>query len=55
MKPIKMTRTYRLLIRLRPVLRFVKTRILHTDDAPERVQERANAPVEPWCLIPVWR
>ena len=34
---MKMTRTHRLLIRFRPVLRFVKTRILHTDDSPERI------------------
>ena len=28
---------YRLLIRLRPVLRFVKFRILHVDDSPQRM------------------
>jgi len=32
-----MTIRLRLLIRYRPVLRFVKTRILHTDDSPERI------------------
>lgn len=32
-----MTRTHRLLIRFRPVLRFIKTRILHIDDSPERI------------------
>ena len=30
-----MTLRLRLLIRFRPVLRFIKTRILHTDDSPE--------------------
>lgn len=30
-------RTHRLLIRMRPVLRFVKTRILHINDEPERI------------------
>jgi hypothetical protein len=34
---IRMTRTHRLLIRLRPVLRFIKTRVLHIDDTPERI------------------
>lgn len=32
-----MTRRLRLLIRLRPVLRFIKQRILHTDDSPQRI------------------
>ena len=32
-----MTIRLRLLIRYRPVLRFIKTRILHTDDSPERI------------------
>lgn len=32
-----MTTTHRLLIRYRPVLRFIKMRILHTDDTPERM------------------
>lgn len=32
-----MTMRLRLLIRYRPVLRFIKTRILHTDDSPERI------------------
>jgi uncharacterized protein len=37
MKPLMMTRTHRLLIRFRPALRFIKTRILHIDDSPERI------------------
>ncbi|MBL7215408.1 MAG: DUF2062 domain-containing protein [Phycisphaerae bacterium] len=32
-----MTLRLRLLIRFRPVLRFIKTRILHVDDSPERI------------------
>ena len=32
-----MTTRHQLLIRFRPVLRFVKTRILHIDDAPDRI------------------
>ena len=32
-----MTIRLRLLIRFRPVLRFIKTHILHTDDSPERI------------------
>lgn len=32
-----MTLRLRLLIRFRPVLRFIKTRILHIDDSPERI------------------
>lgn len=32
-----MTPGLRLLIRLRPVLRFVKHKILHTDDSPQRI------------------
>lgn len=32
-----MTTRLRLLIRFRPVLRFVKYRVLHTDDSPERI------------------
>lgn len=34
---MQLKKTYRLLIRLRPVLRFVKTRILHVQDSPERL------------------
>lgn len=34
---MKLNRTHRLLIRLRPVIRFVKTRILHADDSAERI------------------
>lgn len=37
MKMHKMTRTHWLLIRFRPALRFIKTRILHIDDSPERI------------------
>ncbi|MHC5160370.1 MAG: DUF2062 domain-containing protein, partial [Planctomycetota bacterium] len=33
----KMNYRFRLLIRLRPVLRFVKFRILHVDDSPQRM------------------
>ncbi len=32
-----MTTRLQLLIRFRPVLRFIKTRILHTDDSPDRI------------------
>ncbi len=32
-----MTLRLRLLIRFRPVLRFIKYRVLHTDDSPERI------------------
>ena len=32
-----MTTRLRLLIRSRPVLRFIKTRILHIDDSPDRI------------------
>ena len=34
---MKVSRVLKLLIRLRPVLRFVKFRILHVDDSPERI------------------
>lgn len=34
---MRLNRTHRFLIRMRPVLRFVKTRILHIDDSPERI------------------
>jgi len=34
---MKPTRTLKILMRLRPILRFIKFRILHIDDSPERI------------------
>lgn len=34
---MKPTRTLKVLMRLRPALRFIKFRILHIDDSPERI------------------
>lgn len=34
---MKATRMLKVLMRLRPVLRFIKFRILHVDDSPERI------------------
>lgn len=34
---MRLSSSHRLLIRLRPALRFIKFRILHVDDSPERI------------------